>query len=252
MKHRQMITSQLVSSFASRIGGPMNKNILIADDNEGIRDILTAYCAKEGYTPITAKDGEDALEKFEEYAPVLLLLDVLMPRKDGYEVCREIRRTSNVPIIMITARGEDADRIMGLDIGADDYIVKPFSPGEVMARIRAVLRRLDLAEDEKNKVLKLHGLEINISNYTVTLEGRPINLTKREIEIIWLLATNPGKVFSRENLLSSIWGYDFFGDARTVDTHVKRLRAKLSLPDDSEWDIKTVWGVGYRLEVKHD
>lgn len=230
----------------------MNKNILIADDNEGIRDILTAYCAKEGYTPITAKDGEDALEKFEEFGPVLLLLDVLMPRKDGYEVCREIRRTSNVPIIMITARGEDADRIMGLDIGADDYIVKPFSPGEVMARIRAVLRRLDLAEDEKNRVLRLHGLEINISNYTVTLEGRPINLTKREIEIIWLLASNPGKVFSRENLLSSIWGYDFFGDARTVDTHVKRLRAKLSLPEDSPWDIKTVWGVGYRLEVKHD
>lgn len=230
----------------------MNKNILIADDNEGIRDILTAYCAKEGYTPITAKDGEDALEKFEEYGPVLLLLDVLMPRKDGYEVCREIRRTSNVPIIMITARGEDADRIMGLDIGADDYIVKPFSPGEVMARIRAVLRRLDLAEDEKNRVLKLHGLEINISNYTVTLDERPINLTKREIEIIWLLASNPGKVFSRENLLSSIWGYDFFGDARTVDTHVKRLRAKLSLPEDSPWDIRTVWGVGYRLEVKHD
>lgn len=229
----------------------MNKIILIADDNEGIRDILTAYCAKEGYTPITAKDGNDALEKFTEHAPVLLLLDVLMPYKDGYEVCREIRRTSNVPIIMITARGEDADRIMGLDIGADDYVVKPFSPGEVMARIRAVLRRLDLADDEKNKVLKLSGLEINISNYTVTLDGQPINLTKREIEILWLMASNPGKVFSRDNLLSSIWGYDFFGDARTVDTHVKRLRAKLALPEDSFWDIKTVWGVGYRLEVKH-
>ncbi len=229
----------------------MNKTILIADDNEGIREILTAYCVKEGYTPILARDGNDALVKFTEHSPVLLLLDVLMPYKDGYEVCREIRRTSNVPIIMITARGEDADRIMGLDIGADDYIVKPFSPGEVMARIRAVLRRLDLAEDEKNKVLKLAGLEINISNYTVILAGQPVNLTKREIEILWLMASNPSKVFSRENLLNSIWGYDYFGDARTVDTHVKRLRAKLALPEDSPWDIKTVWGVGYRLEVKH-
>lgn len=229
----------------------MNKNILIADDNEGIRDILMTYCLKEGYTPILAKDGNEALEKFQEEAPALVLLDVLMPYRDGYEVCREIRKDSNVPIIMITARGEDADRIMGLDIGADDYIVKPFSPGEVMARIRAVLRRLDVAEEEKSKVLKLPGLVIDITNYTVHLDGDPVNLTKREIEILWLMVSNPNKVFSRENLLNSIWGYDYFGDARTVDTHMKRLRAKLNRPEDAPWDIKTVWGVGYRLEVPH-
>jgi DNA-binding response OmpR family regulator len=152
---------------------------------------------------------------------------------------------------MITARGEDADRIMGLDIGADDYVVKPFSPGEVMARIRAVLRRLELADEEKSRTLNLPGLVIDIANYTVALEGSSVNLTKREIEILWLMASNPNKVFSRENLLNSIWGYDYFGDARTVDTHMKRLRAKLGRPEDASWDIKTVWGVGYRLEV-HD
>lgn len=229
----------------------MDKKVLIADDNEGIRDILTAYCRKEGYTPLEASDGEEAVRVFTEHAPAVVLLDVLMPGKDGYEVCREIRRTSNVPIIMITARGEDADRIMGLDIGADDYIVKPFSPGEVMARIRAVMRRLTVAEEERHKALQLPGLEINITNYTVALDGHSANLTKREIEILWLMASNPGKVFSRENLLSSIWGYDYFGDARTVDTHVKRLRAKLNRPEEASWDIKTVWGVGYRLEVRH-
>lgn len=229
----------------------MKKTILIADDNEGIRDILTVYCAKEGYTVITAKDGAEALKKNAESSPDLLLLDVLMPRKDGFEVCREIRQASNVPIIMITARGEDADRIMGLDTGADDYIVKPFSPGEVMARIRAVLRRMDISDEQRKDRLRLHGLEINISDYEVMLNGLPVGLTKKETEILWLMASNPGKVFSRDNLLNSVWGYDYFGDARTVDTHMKRLRAKLDLPDDAPWEIRTIWGVGYKLEVKH-
>ena len=229
----------------------MNKNILIADDNEGIREILAAYATKEGYNPILAKDGEEALDEFRGHAPVLVLLDVLMPRRDGFEVCREIRKESNVPIIMITARGEDADRIMGLDTGADDYIVKPFSPGEVMARIRAVLRRMVPSEDQTRDMLKIPGLEISLTDYEVALDGVPVNLTKKEIEILWLMASNQGKVFSRENLLNSVWGYDYFGDARTVDTHIKRLRAKLNLQEDAPWDIKTVWGVGYKLEVKH-
>jgi len=229
----------------------MNKHILIADDNDGIIEILKAYVSKEGFTPLLAHDGIEAINKFNEYSPLLILLDVMMPKKDGFEVCSEIRQTSNVPIIMITAKGEDADRIMGLDIGADDYIVKPFSPGEVMARIRAILRRLDIPEEAKKDVISYPGLEINISEYQVKVGGHPVNLTKKEIEILWLLAKNPGKVFSRDNLLNSIWGYEYFGDARTVDTHIKRLRSKVEIFDSSNWDIKTIWGVGYKFEVKY-
>lgn len=175
----------------------------------------------------------------------------MMPKKDGFEVCREIRQNSNVPIIMITAKAEEADRIMGLDIGADDYIVKPFSPGEVMARIRAILRRVDISDEDDKKIIQHPGLEINISDYEVKVNGSPVNLTKKEIEILWLLSNNPGKVFSRDNLLDSVWGYEYFGDARTVDTHIKRLRAKTDITDTSAWDIKTIWGVGYKFEVKH-
>jgi two-component system, OmpR family, response regulator ResD len=228
----------------------MNKNILIADDHDGILDILKSYILKEGYTPLIAHDGEEALNLFYEYSPILILLDIMMPKKDGLTLCREIRRTSNVPIIMITARSEDADRIMGLDTGADDYVVKPFSPGEVMARIRAVLRRLDVSEENK-KLLRHPGLEVNITDYEVKIEGSLVALTKKEIEILWLLAMNPGKVFSRENLLSSVWGYDYFGDSRTVDTHIKRLRAKTHITESLGWDIKTIWGVGYKFEVKN-
>lgn len=175
----------------------------------------------------------------------------MMPKKDGFEVCKEIRSNSNVPIIMITAKGDDGDRIMGLDIGADDYIVKPFSPGEVMARIRAILRRLDISEEQKKDIVHHPGLEINISDYKVSLNGQPLRLTKKETEIFWLLASNPGKVFSRDNLLTSVWGDDYFGDARTVDTHIKRLRSKLSIHEPLNWDIITIWGVGYKFEVKH-
>jgi DNA-binding response OmpR family regulator len=232
-------------------GLDMNRFILIADDHEGILDILKSYVIKEGYTPILAHDGEETLKLFMEYSPLLLLLDVMMPKKDGFQVCQEIRKTSNVPIIMITAKGEDVDRILGLDIGADDYVVKPFSPGEVMARIRAVLRRLDLSEEEKTNIIRYSGLELNILDYEVKINGQPINLTKKEIEILWLFASNPGRVFSRDNLLNSIWGYDYFGDARTVDTHIKRLRGKIDLPETSSWDIRTIWGVGYKFEVKH-
>ncbi len=257
----------------------MNKHILIADDNDGIVDILMKYVAKEGFTPIISYDGESAINMFNEHSPILILLDVMMPKKDGFEVCKEIRKTSNVPIIMVTAKGEDADRIMGLDIGADDYIVKPFSPGEVMARIRAVLRRIEISEGDSKNLIRYPGLEINISDYEVKIFGQVVSLTKKEIEILWLLASNPGKVFSRDNLLNSIWGYEYFGDARTVDTHIKRLRAKIDIsccitnrmdseqssgaerpvseatpsnqPESFSWDIKTIWGVGYKFEVKN-
>lgn len=230
----------------------LSKKILIADDNEGIRDILSAYVKKEGFEAVTVKDGLEAVEAYQTGDFALVLLDVLMPQMDGFQVCKAIRQHGNIPIIMVTARGEDADRIMGLDIGADDYIVKPFSPGEVMARIRAVLRRIDIGEEEPKKELKLPGLEIDMASYRVTLYEKAVALTKKEIEILWLLASNPEKVFSRDNLLDSVWGYDYFGDARTVDTHVKRLRAKLDLPETAQWDIKTVWGVGYKLEVRYD
>ena len=229
----------------------MNKNILIADDNDAILEILHRYVTKEGFSPILAHDGKEALKKFFEFAPVLLLLDVMMPKIDGFEVCKEIRNSSNVPIIMITAKGDDGDRIMGLDIGADDYIVKPFSPGEVMARIRAVLRRLDISEEQRKDIVRHRGLEINISDYEVTTNRQAVSLTKKEIEIFWLLASNPGKVFSRDNLLNSVWGDEYFGDARTVDTHIQRLRSKLSISEQFNWDIKTIWGVGYKFEVKH-
>jgi len=229
----------------------LNKYLLIADDNDGILDILTTYVTKEGFFPIIAHDGDEALKKFIEYKPLLLLLDVMMPEKDGFTVCREIRQSSNVPIIMITAKGEDGDRIMGLDIGADDYIVKPFSPGEVMARIRAVLRRLDISEEQRGDIIVHPGLKINILDYEVMIDGQAISLTKKEIEILWILASNPGKVFSRDNLLNSVWGYEYFGDARTVDTHIKRLRAKINVTETFSWDIKTIWGVGYKFEVKH-
>lgn len=229
----------------------MNKYILIADDNEGILEILSTYVIKEGFLPIIAHDGEEAIAKHWEYRPLLVLLDVLMPKKDGFAVCREIRQSSNVPIIMITAKGEDGDRIMGLDIGADDYIVKPFSPAEVMARIRAVLRRLDISEEQSKDIVHYPGLEINISDYEVKIDGRPVSLTKKELEILWVLASNPGKVFSRDNLLNSVWGYEYFGDARTVDTHLKRLRSKIAPSQTSGWEIKTIWGVGYKFEVRH-
>lgn len=230
----------------------MNRHILIADDNEGIVDILKTYVAKEGFIPVIAYDGEETIQMFTQYSPHLILLDVMMPKKDGFEICREIRQSSNVPIIMITAKSEDADRIMGLDIGADDYIVKPFSPGEVMARIRAVLRRLDISDEDKKELLIHPGLEINLSDFDVKINGKSVNLTKKEIEILWLLASNPGKVYSRDNLLNSVWGYEYFGDDRTVDTHIKRIRAKIDIPLNVSWEIKTIWGVGYKFEVKHD
>ena len=225
--------------------------ILIADDNKDITDILSAYVQKEGYEPVIAKDGLEAERLFEEYKPMALLLDVMMPLKDGYEVCRTIRKESSVPIILITARGEDYDKIMGLDIGADDYIVKPFSPGEVMARLRAVLRRITPPKETKEQegVIRIKNLYINLEEYTFKVDGQRIPLTKKEIETMWTLAGHPNKVFTRDNLLDSLCGYDYYGDSRTVDSHIKRLRSKLDSVEHPDWGIKTIWGVGYKFEV---
>lgn len=223
--------------------------VLIADDNKQITSILDEYAKKEGYATAVALNGRDALELFRSAKPDVILLDVMMPLVDGFEVCREIRKTSNVPIIMITARGEDFEKIMGLDIGADDYIVKPFSPGEVMARIRAVLRRLAVPESGTGVQRLVYGnLTVDLDEYLVTVDGTPLPLTKKEVELLWTLASNRNKVFSRDNLLNSLWGYDYFGDSRTVDSHIKRLRAKLDTYDHPEWDIRTIWGVGYKFE----
>lgn len=226
--------------------------LLIVDDNKQITSILEEYAKKEGYQTVIALDGEQAMEKFSTEKPDILLLDVMMPKKDGFTVCKEIRRTSNVPIIMITARGEDFEKIMGLEIGADDYIVKPFSPGEVMARIKAILRRIVKEEEAQTQRLTYGNLTICLDDYTVTIDGKAVPLTKKEIEILWTLATTKNKVFSRENLLNSLWGYDYFGDSRTVDSHIKRLRAKLETYLHPSWEIKTIWGVGYKFEVKSD
>ena len=223
--------------------------ILIVDDNKQISSILAEYAKKENYATTIANDGREAILKFKEYNPEIILLDVMMPIIDGFEVCREIRKTSNVPIIMVTARGEDFERIMGLDIGADDYIVKPFSPGEVMARVRAILRRIANADDKVKQIYKFDNININLEDYTLTIDNKNVSLTKKEIEILWTLANNKNRVFSRENLLNSLWGYDYFGDSRTVDSHIKRLRAKIDEHSHKNWDIKTIWGVGYKFEV---
>lgn len=223
--------------------------VLIADDNKQIVSILSEYCKKNNFTVSTVFDGETALKEIEENEFDIILLDVMMPKKDGFDVCREVRTFSNVPIIMITARGEDYEKIMGLEIGADDYIVKPFSPGEIIARINAILRRITPKNDESVKIFTFDNLEIDLNNFTVKINDEIISLTKKEIEILWTLATNQNKVFTRENLLDLIWGFDYFGESRTVDTHIKRLRAKLDNYKHEKWNIKTIWGIGYKFDV---
>lgn len=230
------------------------KKMLIADDNKQITTILSGYAKKEGFEPVVALDGAEALDKYLQYEHeiAVVLLDVMMPEIDGFEVCRRLRKESMVPIIMITARGEDYDKIMGLDIGADDYVLKPFSALEVMARVRAVLRRLGAQEPANAQTLSYANLYINLEKYAVQINGEDVALTKKEIELLWTLAKNSTKVFSRDNLLDSIWGYDYFGDSRTVDSHIKRLRAKLDKYEYPLWEIKTIWGVGYRFEGHKD
>lgn len=227
------------------------KKILIADDNEQITTVLADYARKEGYEPLKAYNGSEAMAQFKANQKdiVVVLLDVMMPEKDGFQVCREIREFSMVPIILVTARGEDFEKIMGLDIGADDYIVKPFSTAEVMARVRAVSRRfVRIDKKEEDNAFKCDNLTINLELFEVKINEVPIALTKKEVELLYTLAKNKKKVFTRDNLLESLWGYDYEGDNRTVDSHIKRLRAKLSVVPHDNWSIKTIWGVGYRFE----
>ncbi len=227
--------------------------MLIADDNKQITSILSNYARKEGFEPVVALDGEEALRLFDEHEPdiAMVLLDVMMPNVDGFEVCRRLRGKSLVPVIMVTARGEDFEKIMGLDIGADDYIIKPFSAGEVMARVRAILRRMQPREEKTaHNIYRYSNLMIDLDKYAVTVNGSEVPLTKKEVELLWTLAKNSSKVFSRDNLLDSLWGYDYYGDSRTVDSHIKRMRAKLDKFEHPGWEIKTIWGVGYRFEEK--
>ena len=223
--------------------------ILIADDNPQITSILVSYCKKEGYETVVAVDGFDTLNKLNSDID-LVLLDVMMPKLDGFSVCKEIRRENNVPIIMITARGEDYEKIMGLDIGADDYVVKPFSPLEVMARIKAVLRRLD--PGSAKHLLTIHNLSIDMRAYRVLIDQEEVSLTRKEIELLFTLASHPSVAYSRDQLLNQVWGYDYYGDSRTVDSHMTRLRSKLDLVKHPHWDLKTVWGVGYKFEITED
>ena len=223
--------------------------VLIVDDNPQLLNILETAVKNEGYNTILAEDGQEALDFFNKYNPQLILLDVMMPKLDGFQVCKEIRKVSDVPIIMITARGEDFEKIMGLEIGADDYIVKPFSPGEVMARIKAVMRRIDKSEDENEHVLILDNLRISLADYSVYISSVQIPLTKREIDMLWTLANGRSRAYTREMLLDLLWGYDYYGDPRTVDSHIKRLRVKLNAVEHPNWEIRTVRNVGYKFEV---
>lgn len=224
--------------------------IMVADDDPNVHQSLNAYFRREGYQMLSAYDGAQAVELARKSRPDMMILDIMMPGMDGLMVCREIRKESNLPIIMLTAKGDEFDKLLGLEMGADDYITKPFSPREVLARVKAVLRRMhELKDEDKSAHLVIDNLDIDMNAFTVKLDGKQVQCTPKETEILWTLASNPGMVFSREHLLQSIWGYDFLGDTRAVDSHIKRIRAKLC-GEGNHWDIKTVWGVGYRFEVE--
>ena len=229
----------------------MDTKILIADDDPIVHESLKIYLEAEGFKTVDFYDGISAVAGADSTVS-LCVLDIMMPGKSGIDVCREIRKTSQVPIVMLTARGEEVDKIVGLELGADDYIVKPFSPREVVARIKAILRRTEnhaAGEDSGKNVIQHNGLMIDLNSYTVLLRGEPVICTPKEIEILFLLASNPGHVFTRDTLLSKVWGYDFAGETRTVDTHIKRLRAKLD-STGLGWSIKTIYGVGYKFELE--
>ena len=224
--------------------------ILLVDDDANIRQLVNLYLEKEGFEVDMAADGNEAVKKFKAAPPNLMLLDLMLPGMDGMQVCREVRKVSNIPIIMLTAKDETFDKVLGLELGADDYIVKPFDPKELIARVKAVLRRFQTA-DAPEKELVFPGLTINISQYTVTYMGRELEMPPKELELLYFLASHKGMVFTREQLLEQVWGYDYVGESfRTVDVHVKRLREKLSGGEELGWSIKTVWGVGYKFEVK--
>ncbi|MGN0437341.1 MAG: response regulator [Lachnospiraceae bacterium] len=232
------------------------KRILIVDDDENIAELISLYLLKECFDTEIVPDGESALKKFGEYCPHLILLDIMLPGIDGYDVCREIRKSSNVPIIMLSAKGEVFDKVLGLKIGADDYMVKPFDSNELVARVQAILRRTAVVspepvspEAEKNEdMVSYPGLMVSVSSYTVIYNNRRIEMPPKELELLYFLASKPNQVFTREQLLDQIWGYDYIGDTRTVDVHIKRIREKIS--DGNDWAVATVWGIGYKFEVK--
>ncbi|NLM13946.1 MAG: response regulator transcription factor [Epulopiscium sp.] len=219
--------------------------ILIVDDDVHIAELISLYLNKEGYETKEVYSGKSALQAFSSFAPHLVLLDIMLPEIDGYDVCREIRKMSNIPIIMLTAKGETFDKVLGLELGADDYIVKPFEPKELVARVKAVLRRYEPREESGKKII-VPNLTIDLGNYSVTYHGKQMELPPKELELLYFLASNPNQVFTREQLLDRIWGYDYIGDTRTVDVHIKRIREKLNQKET--WSIKTVWGVGYKFE----
>lgn len=225
----------------------MPKKILIVEDEANIRELLRLYLEREGYTVLEAENGVEGIKKWKSDKPDMLLLDVMMPVMDGWAVCREIRAESDVPIIMLTAKGETADRVSGLEMGADDYIVKPLVMPEVIARVRAVFRRM--APDDAPEKLSFDNLVIDKQAYDLVIKGKRVDAPPKEIELLYFLASSPNRVFTRAQLLDDVWGFDYFGDTRTVDVHVKRLREKLEGVSD-KWELKTVWGVGYKFETK--
>ena len=226
-----------------------NNKVLIVDDDEHIVELIKLYMDKEGFDTVTANNGKKAVELFKSEAPAIVILDVMMPEMDGWQVCREIRRVSNIPIIMLTAKGETFDKVLGLELGADDYMVKPFEPKELLARVKAVLRRSDTKESNAEKEIGFPNLTINLSNYELKINGNIVEVPPKELELLYFLASNPNRVFTREQLLEEVWGFDYFGDSRTVDVHIKRLREKLE-GVEANWQLKTVWGVGYKFEVR--
>lgn len=228
------------------------QKILIVDDDNNIAELISLYLTKECYDTKIVNDGEEALRAFEQYNPNLILLDLMLPGMDGYQVCREVRSKANVPIIMLSAKGEIFDKVLGLELGADDYMIKPFDSKELVARVKAVLRRYQPAKAEsvpvELKCVEYPGLTVNLSNYSVIYQGHAVDMPPKELELLYFLASSPNQVFTREQLLDHIWGYEYIGDTRTVDVHVKRLREKIN--DHEDWQIATVWGIGYKFEVK--
>ncbi len=230
------------------------QKILIVDDDENIAELISLYLTKECFDTMMVYDGEKALIAQETYQPNLILLDLMLPGIDGYQVCREIRAKSAVPIIMLSAKGEVFDKVLGLELGADDYIMKPFDSKELVARVKAVLRRYqavpkaETAREDKGKCVEYPGISINLTNYSVLVDGLRVDMPPKELELLYFLASSPNQVFTREQLLDQIWGYEYIGDTRTVDVHIKRLREKIK--DHGSWGISTVWGIGYKFEVK--
>ncbi len=228
------------------------QKILIVDDDNNIAELIALYLTKECFETAIVNDGEEALKEFQSFRPNLILLDLMLPGIDGYQVCREIRQKSDVPIIMLSAKGETFDKVLGLELGADDYIIKPFDSKELVARVRAVLRRFQVKEPvqapSNEKCVNYPDLSVNLTNYSVLYQGGHVDMPPKELELLYFLASSPNQVFTREQLLDHIWGYEYIGDTRTVDVHIKRIRAKIK--DHKDWSISTVWGIGYKFEVR--